>query len=92
MVEVEVEGIGLLRNGIEDEVDDPDDPIATAMVEAQDQDDGTVQWHYTVGFLLSGDYEVAFTCDGATFEPEAGKPATIVTGEVATVDFEAPAT
>ncbi|RZV38694.1 MAG: DUF4382 domain-containing protein [Chromatiales bacterium] len=83
---------GVMPNGIDDEIVDPDDPVATALVEAQDQDDGTVQWHYTVGFLLAGEYEAAFTCDGDSFEPEDGKPATIVTGELATVDFEAPAT
>jgi len=81
---------GVMPNGIEDEVNDPDDPIATALVEAQDQDDGTVQWHYTIGFLLAGEYEAAFTCDGDTFEPADGRSATIVTGEVETVDFEAP--
>jgi len=77
-------------NGIEDDVDDADDPIATAIVEAQEQPDSTVQWHYTVGFLLAGDYEAAFTCDGATFEPADGKPALIVVNEIETVDFEAP--
>ena len=83
---------GVMPNGIEDDVVDPDDPIATALVEAQDQDDGTVQWHYTIGFLLAGEYEAAFTCPGDHFEPANGKPVTIVTGELATVDFEAPAT
>ena len=82
---------GVAPNGIEDEVDDPNDPVATALVEAQDQADGTVQWHYTIGFLLAGEYEGAFTCDGNTFEPVDGKPATIVAGETAVVDFEAPA-
>ena len=81
---------GVTPNGFEDDVVDPDDPVATAMVEAQDQADDTVQWHYTIGFLLAGNYEAAFTCDGATFEPTDGKPATIVANEVATVDFEAP--
>ena len=83
---------GVMPNGIEDEVEDPEDPVATALVEAQDQDDGSVQWHYTIGFLLAGEYVAAFTCDGSTFEPEDGTSATIVTGELATVDFEAPAT
>ena len=71
--------------------DSDDDPVATALVEAQDQSDGLVQWHYTVGFLLVGEYEVAFTCnDGENFEPEDGYPATIVAGEIETVDFPAP--
>lgn len=82
---------GVPPNGIEDEVDDPNDPVATALVESQDQADGTVQWHYTIGFLLAGDYEAAFTCDGDTFEPVDGKPATITAGETAVVNFEAPA-
>ena len=42
---------------------------------------------YKVGFLLQGDYEVAFTCDGETFEPVKGTPATIVARETTTVDF-----
>lgn len=82
---------GVMPNGIADGVDDPDDPVATAMVEARDQADGTVEWHYTVGFLLAGDYEAAFTCDGDVFEPADGTPATITTSETAVVDFEAPA-
>ena len=81
---------GVIPNGIEDEVDDADDPIATALVEAQDQGENIVEWHYTVGFLLAGEYEAAFTCDGENFEPAEGKPATIVKGELETVDFEAP--
>lgn len=64
-----------------------DDPIATAMVEEQMHDDGTTTWNYTVGFLLAGEYEVAFTCDGQTFVPTAGKPATIVAEELETVPF-----
>ena len=81
---------GVPPNGIEDEVEDPDDPIATAIVEAQDQADGSTEWHYTVGFLLGGNYEAAFTCDGMTFEPADGKPVVIVVNETETVDFEAP--
>ena len=80
---------GVTPNGIEDDVDD--DPVATAIVEPQDQGDGSVQWHYSIGFLLTGDYEAAFTCDGGTFEPADGKPAMIVVGEVTTVNFDAPA-
>ncbi len=78
-------------NGIEDDVVDPDDPVATAIVEAQDQLDGTVEWRYTIGFLLAGDYEAAFTCDGQSFEPADGSPVTIAASETAVVDFEAPA-
>lgn len=73
----------------EDGVVDADDPVATAMVESQDQADGSVEWHYTIGFLLAGDYEAAFTCDGETLEPAEGSAAAIVAGEVTTVDFSA---
>lgn len=82
---------GVTPNGIEDDVVDPDDPVATAIVEAQDQLDGTVEWRYTIGFLLAGDYEAAFTCDGQSFEPADGSPVTIAASETAVVDFEAPA-
>ena len=84
---------GVTPNGIdmsEEPEDDPNDPIATAMVEAQVQEDESVQWHYTIGFLLTGEYEVAFTCDNETFEPADGYPATISAGEVFTVNFDAP--
>lgn len=88
---------GVTPNGIEtDENGDPildeEDPIATAMVAEQQQGDGSVEYHYTVGFLLAGDYEAAFTCDGTTFEPVDGKPAPIVANEITVVNFEAPAT
>ncbi len=66
---------------------DPNDAVATAMVNEQMNDDGSVEWNYTIGFLLEGEYEAAFTCDGTTFEPEAGKPASIVPGEIETVNF-----
>lgn len=82
---------GVTPNGIEDDVVDPDDPVATAIVEAQDEPDGTVAWHYTIGFLLAGEYEAAFTCDGQSFEPVDGSPVTIAASETAVVDFEAPA-
>jgi len=82
---------GAPPNAIVDGEDDPDDPVATAMVNEQSNDDGTVvEYHYSIGFLLPGDYEAAFTCDGAEFEPADGKPATIVVGELTTVDFEVP--
>lgn len=77
---------GVMPNGIVDGEDDPIDPIATAMV--NEQVDGEVTtYHYSVGFLLAGDYEVAFTCDNETFEPVNGKPATIAAQTVTTVDF-----
>ena len=67
-----------------------DDPVATAMVEEQ-TNNGDIEYHYTIGFLLAGNYKAAFTCDGDNFEPAEGKPAPIVVGELTTVDFEAPA-
>lgn len=81
---------GVMPNGIEDNVVDENDPIATALVEAQVQADETVQHHYTIGFLVEGEYEAAFTCNGTDFEPAEGKPATIVAGKLSTVDFPAP--
>ena len=70
--------------------DDPfadDDAVATALVEKQMQDDGSMPWRYSIGFLLAGNYEVAYTCNGNDFIPLAGKPAEIFVNEVTTVDF-----
>jgi hypothetical protein len=70
--------------------DDPfaeDDAVATALVEEQTQEDGSTQLRYSIGFLLAGNYEAAFTCTGNDFVPLAGKPAEIFVDEVTTVDF-----
>jgi hypothetical protein len=70
--------------------DDPfaaDDAVATGLVEQQMQDDGSMPWRYSIGFLLAGNYEVAYTCNGDLFAPLAGKPAEILLEEVTTVDF-----
>jgi hypothetical protein len=70
--------------------DDPfaaDDAVATGLVEQQDMGDGSMQWRYEIGFLLTGSYEVAYTCNGTDFIPLAGKPADIFIDEVTTVDF-----
>jgi hypothetical protein len=70
--------------------DDPfavDDAIATGLVEQQMQEDGSMPWRYSIGFLLAGNYEVAYTCNGDVFAPLAGKPAEILVEEVTTVDF-----
>jgi hypothetical protein len=70
--------------------DDPfaaDDAVATGLVEQQMQEDGSMPWRYSIGFLLAGHYEVAFTCNGDLFAPLAGKPAEILLEEVTTVDF-----
>jgi len=82
--------------GIDDDPEsteiDPNDPIATAMVSERTNDDGSVQWDYTVGFLLAGDYEAAFTCGDGEFVPVDGKEAAIFVNEVTTVSFEYPPT
>ncbi len=83
---------GVTPNPIDDgEVADPEDPVATAMVHEHFNDDGSVTWNYEIGYLLAGDYEAAFTCDGELFEPTDGQPAQIITNEVTVVGFEAPA-
>jgi hypothetical protein len=69
---------------------DPNDPVATGLVDMQEQDDGSMQYRYSIGFLLAGLYDPAFTCDGETFvlplddQPEA----LIEVGETTTVNFE----
>ena len=77
--------------GIDDDPEsteiDPNDPVATAMVSEHMNNDESVTWTYTVGFLLAGDYEAAFTCNGTDFEPVDGLPAPIVVNEITTVDF-----
>jgi hypothetical protein len=79
---------GIEPNALDDPFAD-DDAVATGLVEQQMQDDGPMQWRYSIGFLLAGDYEVAFTCNGSDFIPLAGKPAEIVVGDVTEVDFAA---
>jgi hypothetical protein len=61
--------------------------VASAMVKSSENNEGITEYHYTVGFLLTSDYEVAFSCDDATFEPAGGKPATITAQSVTIVDF-----
>ena len=78
---------GVTPNENNDDGTDPDDAVATAMVHQQDNGDGTSTFHYEVGFLLAGNYEAAFTCDGISFEPVDGKPADITARQVKTVDF-----
>jgi hypothetical protein len=79
---------GIEPNALDDPFAD-DDAVATGLVEQQMQDDGSMPWRYSIGFLLAGDYEVAFTCNGNDFIPLAGKPAEIVVGDVTEVDFAA---
>ncbi len=62
--------------------------VASAMVNSSENNEGVTEYHYTVGFLPADmDYEVAFSCNGTTFEPAGGKPATITAQSVTTVDF-----
>jgi len=87
---------GVVPNGIGDEEIaegevQPEDPIATAMVAGEDQLDGTTRYFYTVGFLLTGTYNAAFTCDNVGFEPAEGTEFMIENpGDVATVNFFPP--
>ncbi len=93
---VYVFGDGVAPNpiGIDDDPEstetDPNDPVATAMVNEQMNNDGSVEWNYTIGFMLPGNYEAALTCDGETFEPADGKPVLIEINETAVVNFEVP--
>ena len=70
-----------IDDGIDPFVPDPNDPVATATVQDVSDNQDMSAYSYKVGFLLEGDYEVAFTCDGETFEPVEGTPATIVARE-----------
>lgn len=78
---------GVTPNAIANEEEDTDDPIATALVNEVVNDDEITEYRYTVGFLLEGAYEAAFTCNGTDFEPIDGKPVSIIANEVTTVDF-----
>jgi len=61
--------------------------VATGIVESMDMPDGSVEWHYEIGFLLARNYEAAFTCNGTDFVPVNGKPAAISAGGTSTVVF-----
>ena len=78
---------GVTPNPILDGEDDELDPVATAIVQEQMNTDGSTSYFYEIGFLLADDYEAAFTCDGETFVPEDGKPASIAAQQTTTVDF-----
>jgi hypothetical protein len=61
---------------------------ATAMVTPVDENDPSRGYQYEIGFLLTGSYEAAFTCDADTFvEPEKGNPFSINAGGTAEVVF-----
>ncbi len=70
---------GVTPNSIDES---EDDPVATAIVNFED-----VDFQYAVGYLLAGNYRVAFTCDGETFEPGDGEPVTISRGQISEVNF-----
>lgn len=79
---------GVTPNAIDDgEPADPNDPVATAIVNETMAANGQMEYTYTVGYLLAGDYEAAFTCDGTTFEPVDGLSATITANGTTTLDF-----
>lgn len=90
-------GTAVLPDDYDGVADDPNgaDPIASAMVNPD-------TFGYTVGFLPSGHYVVAYSCDldnaavdaGApdsgervNFVPPTGRPATVAPGAAATVDI-----
>ncbi len=74
---------GVTPNPIDDPIAD-DDAVATGLVQ---YDDDQMQWRYSIGFLLAGNYEAAFTCNGSDFIPLDGKPAEIFVDQVTVVDF-----
>jgi len=78
---------GVMPNAIDMEGVDANDPVATALVEERVNELQETEYHYTIGFLLAGSYEAAFTCDGVSFLPAAGKEAVIAAQQVTTVDF-----
>ena len=93
---------GVMPNPI-DPPDAPDenDPVATGLVELKQQDDGSMQYRYSIGFLLAGPegtlYDPVFTCNGETFvtpypEDQDGlideNTTRIEVGQTTTVNFE----
>lgn len=65
--------------------EDENDPIATALVY---NNDATTDYQYTVGFLLPGLYDLAFTCDGETFDlTDVAEDVEIIAQDVVTQDF-----
>lgn len=72
-----------------DAVLDVNDSLTSAIVQAQTNELQETEYHYTIGFLLEGMYELAFSCDdGATLQPSTGKPVVIEANvEPAVVSF-----
>jgi hypothetical protein len=53
---------------------DVNNSLTSAIVQAQTNELQETGYHYTIGFLLEGNYELAFSCDdGATLQPSTGK-------------------
>lgn len=79
----------LFEDDMMDAALDASNALTSAIVEEQPDGLGGTEYRYTIGFLLAGMYELAFSCDdGATLQPENGKPVTINAGdEPATIDF-----
>ena len=75
-------------NGVIDDPVNGDDgsiePVATGLV---GQDMQGMPYTYEVGFLLTGNYEVAYTCNGENFIPASGKRVSITEGGVEEVNF-----
>lgn len=66
----------------------PGNALASALVEEQTNNLAETEHHYTVGFLLAGSYEAAFSCDeGVTLQPSGDNPVEVVVNEVAKADF-----
>jgi hypothetical protein len=68
---------------------DANNSLTSAIVQAQTNELEETEYHYTIGFLLEGDYELAFSCDdGVTLQPSTGKSVFVeANSEPATVSF-----
>jgi hypothetical protein len=62
---------------------------ATAIPTPVDENDLSLGYQYEIGYLLTGSYEAAFTCDAMEFtEPASGNPFEITAGGIAEIDFQ----
>jgi len=58
--------------------------LTSVLLNEQDDGLGNPEYHYTIGFLLAGDYELALSCgEGTELQPIGG--ASVAVGEVMTV-------
>jgi hypothetical protein len=61
---------------------------ATAMAVPVDENDLAMGYQYEIGYLLTGSYEAAFTCDAVELlEPDSGNPFDITEGEITRISF-----